>query len=474
MSAPHYDRLSASDLVFLEMEDGPITMHIGAVCVFDGTSLLGTRGGFDMRRMRAFVAGSLAGNPRFRQRLAAVPVLEHPVWVDDPDFDLRRHVSHVRLPAPGGPRQLKRLAGALMETRLPRDRPLWEMCFVDGLTGGRAALIARFHHCMIDGISGVDILGAVLRLAPERRLPAAMPWRPRPLPSGARLLADELARRASAPLEALRGVGALWRDPRHALATAATALHDLGAVGGATLGLASPTPLNVAVGPRRHVDWTAIDLAAVKAIKARWGGTVNDVVLTVLAGAVGRWLRDAGVDVGGLDFRLTMPASIRAADEHGTLGNKVGVLTLSLPIAERDPRRRLRAIVKATDALKHSGQLHGVALIAEASDRVFPPLAGWLAWGAARARTYNLSVTNVPGPPVPVYLLGARLQAIYPLAFLFARQALTVAILSYDGRLFWSLTADPDALPDLRPLFAATRDELARLRAVTARRAARR
>ena len=472
MSEPAYERLSATDLVFLELEAGAITMHIGAVCVFEGAPLLGAREAFDMRRMRAFVAASLPGNPRFRQRLAYVPVLEHPVWVDDPDFDLGRHVHHVRLPRPGGARQLKRLAGEVMSRRLPRDRPLWEMWFVDGLAGGRAALIAKFHHCMIDGISGVDILGAVLRLAPERRLAPAPPWRPRPLPSGARLLADELARRAAAPLEALRGAGGWLRDPRHALEAAATALHDLGAVGGATLGVASPTPLNVAVGPRRCFEWTRIDLAAVRAIKARLGGTVNDVVLTMLAGAVGRWLGDAGVDVAGLDFRLTMPASVRDAGEHGTLGNKVGVLTLPLPIAEPDPGRRLRAIVAATAALKQSGQLHGVAMIAELSDRVFPPLAGWLAWIAARARTYNLSVTNVPGPQVPVYLLGARLEAIYPLAFLFSQQALTVAILSYDGALHWSLTGDPDVLPDLRPLLAATRDELTGLQAAAGRAAA--
>lgn len=465
MSAPHYDRLSATDLVFLELEDGTVTMHIGAVCVFEGGPLRGARGGVDMRRLRAAVAAGLGGAPRLRQRLAAVPVLAHPVWVDDPDFELRRHVHHARLARPGGARQLRRLAGELMEPRLPRDRPLWAMWFVDGLSGGRVALIAKFHHCMIDGIAGVDILATLLRVSPERRLPAASRWRPRPLPSGARLLADELARRAAAPLAAWYGAGTVLREPRRALATAAAALRDLAAVGGATLTVASPTPLNVAVGPRRVFNWMRVDLATVKAVKARLGGTVNDVVLTMVAGAVGRWLRDAGVDVGGLDFRLTMPANVRPPGEHEGPGNRVGVLTLALPIAERDPRRRLRAIAATTAALKRSGQLHGAALIAALSDRLFPPLAGWLAWAAARARLYNLSVTNVPGPPLPVYLLGARLEAIYPLAFLFAQQALTVAILSYDGQLYWTLTGDPQALPDLRPLLAAARDELAHLRA---------
>ncbi len=470
MSAPHYDRLSATDLVFLALEDANVSMHIGAVCVFEGGPLLGRRRRLDARRMRAFVAGSLAGNPRFRQRLARVPLLDHPVWVDDPDFDLDTHVHHLALPAPGGPRQLKQLAGRLMGERLARDKPLWEMWFVDGLSRRRVALIAKFHHCMIDGLSGVDILGALLRLDADQRLPTAAPWQARPAPSGARLLADEVARRVALPLEVLRDAGELWRAPRRLLDAAGLALHDLGDATSATMGIASPTPLNVAVGPRRSFDWTRIDLAVVRAIKTRLGGTVNDVVLSVLAGAIGRHLAAAGVALDGLDFRLTMPASVRAASEHGSLGNRVGVLTLPLPIGERDPRRRLRAIIETTRQLKHSGQLHGVEMITELSDRLFPPLPGWLAWMAARARLYNLSVTNVPGPQMPVYLLGARLQAIYPLAFLFAQQALTVAILSYDGGLYWTLTADPDVLPDLRPIIAATEDELARLQAVATRR----
>jgi WS/DGAT/MGAT family acyltransferase len=464
VTAPHYDRLSATDLVFLELEDGAVTMHIGALCLFEGAALLGSRGRLDMRRMRAFVDASSAGNPRFRQRLARVPLLDHPVWVDDPHFDPSRHVHYVRLASPGGEPQLQRLAGALMEERLARDRPLWEMWFVDGLRSGRVALIAKFHHCMIDGVAGVDILGAILRLEPRRRLPPKAVWRPRPMPSGARLLADELTRRAVAPLELLRDVASSWRAPGHALDVAVRALHDLGATGGATLGRASATPLNVAVGPRRSFAWTRLDLGAVKAVKARLGGTVNDVVLTVLAGALGRYLTSRGVAVDDLDFRITMPVNVRGEGEHAELGNRVGVLTLPLPVGEGDPRRRLRAVIARTEELKRSGQLHGVEMIAAMSDRFLPPLAGWLAWLAARARTYNLSVTNVPGLAVPVYLLGARLEAIYPLAFLFARQALTVAILSYDGQLFWALAADPEALPDLRPLIAATRDEFSRLR----------
>lgn len=464
----HCERLSATDLVFLELEDANVSMHIGALCVFEGRGLLGRNGKLDMRRMRAFVAAALASNARFRQRLAYVPVLEHPVWVDDAEFDLAAHVRHARLRRPGGERELRRLASRIMEARLERGRPLWEMWFVDGLAERRVALLAKFHHCMIDGIAGVGMLASLLRLDRGRRVTRPPAWTPRPAPSEARLLADELARRAALPLAALRGAGEMLADPRHALDTLGTALHDLGAAASANTTVASDTPLNVAVGPRRAFAWTRFDLDAVKAVKQRLGGTINDVVLTVVAGAVGRYLRDAGVDRHGLDFRMTMPVNVRAAGERGDTGNRVGVLTIPLPIAEPDPRRRLQAIVDTTQRLRQSGQLHGVEMIAELSDRFFPPLAGWLAWAAARTRMYNLSVTNVPGPQVPVHLLGARMLAIYPLAFLFSNQALTIALLSYDGGLFWALTADPDAIPDLDALLAATKDEFERLHTASA------
>jgi diacylglycerol O-acyltransferase len=468
MPAASYDRLSATDLVFLELEDANVSMQIGAVCVFEGGPLLGRRGALDIARMQEFVAASLAGNPRFRQRLAYVPVLDHPVWVDDASFQLDYHVHHTALPRPGGDRQLRQLAGRLMSQRLDPGKPLWEMWFVDGLAERRAALIAKFHHCMIDGISGVDILAALLRLDRDRRVPRPEAWTARPAPHGARLLADEMGRRAALPLAALRNVGALIGDPRRAADRLGAVLRDLAQAASANLSVASPTPLNVPIGPHRSFDWTRIDLAAVKAIKQRLGGTVNDVVLTVVAGAIGRFLARAGVAVEALDFRVSMPASVRADEEHGRMGNRVGVLTIALPIAEPDPGRRLASIIETTQQLKHSGQLHGVEMIADLSDRLFPPLPGWLAWLAARTRMYNLSVTNVPGPQLPVYLLGARLLEIYPLAFLFSQQALTIAILSYNGELFWTLTGDPAVLPNLRDIIALTKQELARLQAAAA------
>lgn len=468
MNAAHYDRLSATDLVFLELEDANVSMHIGAVCLFDGRTLLGRGNQLDRIKLRRLIETSLGGNPRFRQHLAQVPLLDHPVWVDDQHFDLDSHLRFARLRRPGDDRQLKRLVGQILSERLDPGKPLWEIWFVDGFADRRVALVGKFHHGMIDGMAGIDILASVLRLDRSRALPEPQPWTPRPAPSGVRLLADELARRVSLPLDAVRSAPDLLRHPGNSVEALRTALHDLGAATGANFTAASPTPLNVAVGPRRHVDWTRMDLAAVKHIKQRLGGSLNDIVLTILAGAIGTFLRRKRVAVEQLDFRLTMPVNVRSSGEH-VGGNHVAVLSLPLPLAERDLRRRLQTIIASTSQVKGSGQLHGIELLSEFSDRVFPPLAGWLAWVAARARMYNLSITNVPGPQLPVYLLGAPMIGIYPLAFLFSHQALTVAVLSYDGGLYWTLTADPDVLPSLRGLVSATEQELTRLQRVALR-----
>jgi diacylglycerol O-acyltransferase len=461
----HYDRLSATDLVFLELEEERLPMHIGAVSIFEPAGLVTRDGALDMERISAFIGRAVSSNPRFRQRLAYVPLLAHPVWIDDECFHLAYHLHHARLPAPGDERALRRLTGRLMSQRLDRGKPLWEMWFVEGLAESRIALISKFHHCMIDGISGVDVLAALLRLDPSTDLPAHKRWRPRPAPTGARLLADELRRRAVLPLAALGHAPQLFLHPCQSLSLARDAFADFIDAARANMTVASNTPLNSLVGPHRSFEWTSFDLGEVKDIRNRLGGTINDVVLTVVAGSIGQYLRHHGIDTTDLDIRMTMPVNLRSQAHRGTLGNRVGVLTISLPVAERDPHRRLQSIIETTDRLKHSGQLHGVELVAELSDRVFPPLAAWMASLASRRRMYNLSVTNIPGPQMPVYLLDARMIALYPLAFLFSNQALTIGIFSYLGRLFWTLTLDDDALPDAHIILSATEKEFERLHA---------
>jgi diacylglycerol O-acyltransferase len=446
----HYDRLSALDSLFLEIEDPRVHMHVAAIAVFEAAPLTAADGTLDLQRIRGAIGEGLRGSPRFRQKLAKIPLFEHPVWVDDERFNLGYHVRHTSLPRPGGERLLKRLAGRILSQKLDRGKPLWEMWVVEGVEEGCFALIVKAHHCMVDGISGLDLLAGMLRTDPDPSLePATRPWIPRPAPSRARLLEDEILRRASWPLSVL-GTGArALRDPRRVLARAREGVVGFGEILKAGLRPTSATPLNVDIGPHRRFDWTRFELAAVKEVRSRLGGTVNDVVLATAAGAVGRFLRGRGLRIDDTVFRAQVPMSTRRSSERGEAGNRVVMLLADLPIAERNPRVRYARVVETTRHLKQSQQRAGVELLEELGDRTLSSFFLFFARLATWQRSFNLVVTNVPGPPVPVYLLGARMKAIYPLVPLAYNQALGLALFSYDGALHWGLNADWDAVPDL-------------------------
>ena len=449
MSYVHYDRLSALDASFLEIEDGASHMHVGSVGIFDGKPLRAAHGGFDQERIFAASEAAVTQHARFRQKLATVPIFGSPVWIDDAHFNLHYHVRFTALPSPGDLRQLKRLTGRIMSTELDRGKPLWEMWFVDGIEGDRVAIISKAHHCMIDGVSGVDLMASMMKPVAEGRIDPPGKWLPRPAPTPARLLADETLRRASAPL-LLAGAGReLLRDPVGSLRGAATAAGGLIEAVGAGLRPASATPLNVDIGPHRRFDWTRLDLDAVKAIKNRLGGTLNDVVLAIVAGTMRRFLRARGERVADLDFRVMVPVNVRAESQQGALGNRVSFLMTRLPIGERDPRQRLRQVVETTQQLKGSQQARGTELLEEISDRTFASLFIQMARLGARSLSYNMVVTNVPGPPFRVYFLGSPLREVYPLVPLFSNQGLGIALFSYDGGLHWGFNADWDAVPDL-------------------------
>jgi diacylglycerol O-acyltransferase / wax synthase len=468
MSYTHFDRLTATDSAFLAIESPNVHMHVGSVHVFEGGALAKPDGGLDMDRVRALSEPALRRSARFRQRIERIPILGDPVWVDDARFRLDYHLRHTALPAPGDVRQLKRLAGRIFSQKLDPNRPLWEFWFVEGLEDGRFAAIAKIHHCMIDGVSGADLLAGYMQaIAPDGEVERAAPpplWIPRPAPTPGQLLTAELGRRSRLPLAIARaGLDAL-RAPRE---TIEGALASLGAVGealSAGLGSASPTPLNDDVGPYRRFDWTRIDLAAVKEVKDRLGGTVNDVVLAVVAGAMRQFLSRRGLDVAGIDFRAMVPVSVRRAEEAGALGNRVALLMARLPVEEADPRARLARVVEVTRRLKDGRVVEGTELLEELSDWTVPSLFAAIAKLGARTRSYNMVVTNVPGPQFPVSILGARMHEIYPLVPLFANQALGIALFSYDGGLFWGFAADWDAVPDLHDLVALVQSEFEALR----------
>jgi len=459
----HYERLTAVDAAFLAIEEETAPMHVGAVAVFDAGPLARPEGGIDIERIRRFVESLLV--PRYRQRIAYVPLSRHPVWVDDDRFNLNYHVRHLSLPAPGDERQLKRLAGHVFALPLDRGRPLWELWVVEGLAGNRFAILTKTHHCMIDGIGSADLMVATMSTSPDAKpLAVAKRWRPRPAPSGVELVRGELQRTLAGGLGALAAVPRAAAHPVEAARSVRDAVAGIGEALAASLHRASPTPLNLAIGPHRRFDWVRFDLAAVKQVKNALGGTVNDVALATVAGAMRRFLRRRGVDVAALDFRAMVPVNLRAPSESGVVGNRVTMMSAPLPLGEKRPRTRLARVVATTRRLKSSQQARGVELIEGFGELGGTALFAQLARMTALTRPFNVVVTNVPGPQFRTYLLGAPLVEAYPLVPLYRNQALGIALFSYDGGLYWGLNADWDALPDLHDLAEALAAEFEALR----------
>ena len=464
MAYSHYDRLTALDTVFLDLEDASVHMHVGSVGIFEGGDFL-QDGALDFERIVSRVETDLRRAPRFRQRLARVPVTDHPVWIDDDRFNLLYHVRHTSLPLPGDERTLKRLVGRIMSEKLDRSKPMWELWFVEGLEDGRYAVVSKVHHCLIDGISGVDLLSAFMGPDPSYE-PTEFEhrWVARPAPTPGEMLADDLRRRVSLPGRILRRALQATREPRRSLESASQTAGGLAETIAGSLTPASETPFNVEIGPHRRFDWTQMDLGVVREIKQKHGGTVNDVVLACVAGAVREYLARHEVPLDDIDFRSFVPVSTRKAQERGKLGNRVSLLVVPLPVNEADPRKRFAKVVEETTAVKQSDQIAGTEALEQLSDWTVTAILTQFSRLAASRRAYNLVVTNVPGPPMPVYLQGSRMVASYPLVPLFSNQALGIALFSYDDVLHWGFNSDWDALDDLHDFVEAVGREFEALR----------
>ena len=453
------DRLTALDAAFLHIEDSGPHMHVASVMTFEGAPPA-----YD--DLAGAIESRLHLVPRYRQRLARVPLEQgRPVWVDDPHFNLRYHVRHTGLPAPGGDAELKRLAGRLFSQQLDRTKPLWEIWLVEGLEGDRFAIIGKTHHALVDGVSGVDITTVLFDAAPEPAPvpPPDRPWNPRPVPARAQLLAEALVERATEPAEAARAVRAVARTPQRVARQLGANVAGIGATLSALLRPAPPSPLNVPIGPHRRYAWVDGDLDEFKEIKNELGGTVNDVVLTAVSLALGRWLRRHAYPTEGLELRAMVPVSVRADVERGALGNRVAAIYAPLPVGVEGPEEAHRRVHEAMSGLKESGQAVGAQVITQLGDFAPPTILSQAARLQARQRWFNLVVTNVPGPQFPLYVLGHRLERLYPVVPLAPMQALGIAIMSYDGKLGFGLLGDYDALADIEDLADDLETSIARL-----------
>ncbi len=468
MQAAAYERLSVQDRSFLVFERPGLPMHLGGVAILEGGPLVRADGRVDLAALRAHVRARLHLAPRYRQRLGFVPVLQRPVWVDAADFDLRRHVRRARLPAPGDGEALRCVAGKLFSAPIDRAHPLWELWAIEGLGAGRFALVVKTHHAMADGVSAFGLFAALLSPGPDLSRERPRRWQPRPVPRPLALLRDQVAHEMRAPAGIGRElVHALTRPSgvSEAVTLRARAMAELLRCGFTP---AAETPLNQPVGPERRFDWLALDLAEVKRVKERLGGTLNDVVLATVAGALRRFL-DVGKRPGvGSDYRVVVPVSVRSQTETAQADNRVSAWLASLPLAEPDPLRRFEQVRATTARLKGEESAHGPSMLMRVAEGVPAGLVDLGVRLAARLRPYNLIVTNIPGPATPLYLHGARLCAAYPQVPLFERQGLGIAIFSVDTSLCWGFHADPGIVPDLPLLVEAVRAAFAELRQAAA------
>jgi WS/DGAT/MGAT family acyltransferase len=434
------DRLSGLDSSFLHMERAGAHMHVASTSVFEGPPP-------SHREFQEHIAARLHLVPRFRQKLRFVPFGQgRPVWVDDPYLNLDYHVRQTALPAPGSEEQLRNLAARIFSQQLDRSKPLWELWLVEGLIGDRFAIIGKSHHALVDGVSGVDITTVLFDLEREPANPPARPpkWAPRPEPTDLKLLGDALRERATSPREIVRGVRAALRGPRQVMKEVGDASKMIGT------GLSAPaTPFNTEIGPHRRLAFVSTDLATLKQVKNEHGGTVNDVVLSVVAGALGNYLRARGHDTEDLELRAMVPVSVRAEEEHGALGNRISAMMAPLPVWCREPVQRLELVTEIMGDLKGSGQAVGAEVLTRLIDFAPTTIASQAARLQPAQRFFNLVVTNVPGPQFPLYVLGREMQSIFPLVPLARRQALCVGIMSYNGTVNFGLIGDYDAMADL-------------------------
>lgn len=470
-----YERLSAQDNSFLVAERRSTPMHVGALQIYDAGPLRKKDGGIAIGAIKRGIESVMHQLPRYRQRLKWIPLENHPVWVDDRQFSLDYHVRHTALPRPGGDEELKRLSARIMEQALDRSRPLWELWVVEGLDGDRFAIISKIHHCMMDGMAGVDVAHILLSPQPAFEQHEPVPYVPRTAPSSWDLLRDSLLRRLALPGETVRTVQEIARALQNLTRDGGALAHEIRDRFGAVRDLlgwavrpASPSPLNGLLCPHRRFDWLTMPLADVKAVRQALGCTLNDVVLATVTGAVRQFLITRRAHPAEIEFRVSAPVSVRRAEERGRMGNRVSSWILQLPIAEPDPLARVEAIRSVTEDLKRSRQALGVEMMMAAAEWA-PSLL--LSLGArAASGPINMIVTNVPGPQIPLYQLGARLTALYPLVPLLENTGLGVALFSYDGKLCWGFNADYDLLPDLRTfvrLVDASFRELCRVAGVT-------
>jgi diacylglycerol O-acyltransferase / wax synthase len=437
--------MSSRDASFLYLERSHALLHIGCVAILDEP--------LSPARIARRIEGRLAQMPRYAQRPVDVPLgLAHPSWEDDPGFAARRHVQRWSLPAPGGETELAEIVAALLEQPLDRSRPLWEVHVIEGLDGDRCAVFQKVHHCMVDGLAGAQLLETLLDADAEARDPLPLPTVPAPLPPARRRVGRALgeglrdgARRTARWLSVLRHPSAAREELERLRAGAWSALR-----------LATDEvpvlPWNRPIGPRRRLDFTRLPLAGIRRIRERRGGTLNDVVLSVLAGGLHRYLDANGIATRGLEPLALVPVALRSADEARALGNRISAMLVPLAVDASGEVARLAATRAITERLKEGRAWVGIDALLSLMDGAPSALVAGVARQIRFGRVANLVATNVPGPRAARWLCGRRVAELRPIVPVADGLGLGLAVFSYDGWLQVGLNADADLVPDLEKL----------------------
>jgi WS/DGAT/MGAT family acyltransferase len=459
MPAKLTHRLTASDAAFLYLERPNTPLHIGSVATYDGQVP------FD--RFVDQINARMPLIPRYRQRVAFVPFnLAHPTWEDDPDFNVRNHIFRVDLPVQITDEQLFELSGRIFAPQLDRDKPLWEMYVIYGLQGDRTAIVSKVHHCMVDGVSGIELLIACLDLSPEPAAPPdAEPWNPPPLPTPTERLNSAFWDNVQQQVDAAR-------DFQRTLMNPAPRLRQWTDAGKAFRTswpwLSSPAPrlsfCSGSLSSERRAAFSEMSFVEIREIRTSLGGTVNDVVLAILAGALRKYLLRHGQRVDGIEPRVAIPVNVRLEDEKGALGNRVSGMFARLPIAEHDPATRLTRIRDQMDQMKKDNQAGAAELMIRLGSMTPVPIQAMA--GTTMSNTLvNMICTNVPGPMIPLYCVGHLMLQHFPLVPLSFNMGLGVGVTSYNHRLFFGLMTDPKAFPDVELLKECLDESFYELRA---------
>jgi WS/DGAT/MGAT family acyltransferase len=443
------DRMSPLDASFLHIENATSHMHIASVAIFEGPAP-----GYD--EIMEMVLSKLDQVPRYRQKATFVPFqLGRPVWADDPHFNIRYHIRHTSLPAPGSDEQLRNLVGRVMSQQLDRAKPLWEMWVAEGLSDGRWAVLSKNHHCMVDGVSGTDLLTVIMDQSPNPIRVKAESWEPEPEPTSLGLVGTAIRERLLVPGEQMRSIRSALRAPRRLLEQVSEVATGIGSY--AALTQSEPqSSLNGPIGPHRRWAWASATLEQIKRIRKAQGGTVNDVVLAAITRGFRDLLLQRGESVEGRVVRTLVPVSVRREDERGAYNNRVSSMIAELPVGIEDPVERLDSIRAQMDGLKEHKQAVAAEVLTSLSGFA-PPLL--LALGArtfARLpqKTVQTVTTNVPGPQQPLFAAGRRMLAAHPYVPLAGSIRIGVAIFSYVGALSFGITGDHETAPDIETLCA--------------------